>query len=449
MSDDRFQFATALLSWSRRAPGTTAVLRRSGDAWEEIARTEATEHRVAGLHPATAHEFAAASVDAAGGLAPEDEWERVRVAPLADAGTPAKPEAPAGFAAVQEGPLLHFSWEPASDGLAASYEIREGADWNDGLVVAAGLPGPPFSWPWRASGQATFKIAARDKLGRQGPVSSAGVDVRPLGTHVEAAESDEGGGGWTGTKDGMEVDGGSLVLAELPKFGGATEPFGSFGDVPCFARRRAVGSYTTATLDLGQVEDQRVEIGVAAESPSIASLPFGAVKTRALGTRRRRRDGTLNQAGLRGWANTAGIGGRSLRAPDVEIEIETSLAGAGDLDGWRPWIPGTYRFRRMRLRATVRGDGFRSVALTDLVIRRLKLNLKDEGAEETDGVNAAAVTFAMPFTSPPRVVAQVIDGLHAHRVLVSSVTASGCELDAVDGSGARVAKEVHWHALGT
>ena len=83
---DTVRFVEAVLSWSRAAGGTVAVLKRAADdaGWTEIGRTDASEFAATGLHPQRSYTFAVVPVEADGSLAPETEWETLRVVPTAE-----------------------------------------------------------------------------------------------------------------------------------------------------------------------------------------------------------------------------------------------------------------------------------------------------------------------------------------------------------------------------
>src|SRR2546429_9231967 len=103
MPPDASGSVDVVLSWSRSLDGTTVVLKQiDGGGWDEVDRTDATELTVRGLNSESAYVFAAAAVEADGNLAPQDEWETLRVAPLADQATPALPHAPIGLSAAQD-----------------------------------------------------------------------------------------------------------------------------------------------------------------------------------------------------------------------------------------------------------------------------------------------------------------------------------------------------------
>ena len=447
-------FVDVFLTWSRTEPGVTAVLKRGAadSGWTEVGRTAGTELPIQGLNPERAYTVAAAAVLDDGGLVEEDEWETVRVAPLADQGTPALPATPTAFAVSQDGASLSFRWDAATDGVTACHEIRVGATWEDGIRVAAGIAGTSHTGAWSASGAQTFHQKAVDRQDRTcRAAATATLTVEPLDDHVTEDTSDEGSGGWTGPITNLEPDAGALRLARLPEhFGAVAAPFGSFANVPCFAKYWPEGVYETPPFAAGQVEKQRVELDLGVEQPVDAALPFSAVRRPALGARRRR-DGDLVQLGTRGFASRNSWRVTPLLPPDMTVEIDTSQTAAGPWDGRRPYLPGTYAFWRCRLRVTVRGDGLRFVRIPRLVIRRRKFNRKLEGEVIVGPDDPVVVVFPEPFQNVPKVTAHLLG--YPGSVEIVAVTPThvtlqpGAAVFAEDP--ATFAPTIHWQAMGT
>jgi len=451
---DTSQFVDVVLSWSREAPGRTAVLKKEEDGgWDEVARVEGTEHTVRGLHPERSHTFAAAPVLSDGGLAPEADWESVQVAPLADAGAPALPGTPSGFAVAQDGANLNFRWGAAEDGVSASYEIRVGGTWEDGVLVADGIEASPCSWPWWSSGAQTFHLKAVDKLGRYSEeAASVSLTIAPLDDHNDAGAEDQGGAGWPGASTNLEDDGaGGLQLASLQ--GGWQDPPWdapwSGLDFPALAWNYPEGSYETPDVDIGALEAHRLEVDLGATQP-IDEIPWLEWTWPALGPVRDQ-DGRLLPLGTRGHASRDSWAGNPIDPVGVGVEVDTSPAAAGAWDGWRPFVPGTYTFRRVRLRVTLQGDGIRFVRLPRLVLVRRKFNRKQEGEVVVGPDDDVLVTFPVPFQNAPRVTAHLL----GYPGSVEIVSVSPTQVVLRPGaavfaeSPATFAPTIHWQAMGT
>jgi hypothetical protein len=423
-----------VLSWSRTATGTTAVLRQVDDVrWDELDRTDATEFTVRGLTTGRAYVFAAADVLEDGSLAPEDEWETLRVTPLGDDTAPALPDAPTGFAAAQDGANVNLQWDSAEDGITTGSELRVGTSWEDGTLVAADVTGASYAWPWWSSGEQTFHVKAVDRFGRVSEdAASATLTVEALGDHVTTGTSDQGAGGWPGTAIHLEPDAGALRLATVPLLGMATMPLGQ----ATWSVRGTLwseGSYETPVIDAGLSAHHRIEVDDAGVAHEVDPPALGDAL------------GSVGQLG----GYSLGIAART--PVDRTVEIDTSPTAAGAWDGWRPYVPGTYLCRRYRLRVTARGDGLRGVRLPRLVLRRRKFNRKDEGTVFVPGGVPIEVFFAAPFTAAPAVVGGIVGpnpGLGL-TVQVTVVTAASYRVEVFDGMGMSVPATVAWHALGT
>lgn len=448
---DLAPFVDVELSWRRTTSGQTAILRRPDEQapWSEIARVDGSIYTARGIDPCRPSYFAAAGVLPDGGLVAEDEWEILRVAPLALEGRPERPATPSGLAVAQDGPNLNVRWDAAEEDRTASYELRQGATWEDALLIARDLRSTCYSYPWWASGSVTVWLAAVDRHGRPSfAKASATVTVAALDTHVTIGTTDEAGGGWAGTKTDTETSGGDLRISALPRpFGALTAPFGSYDDVGICARYRGSGTYETAVVNFGQVEPQRIEVNVAAEQP-LDALPFGAMRMSVHG-RRTQRDGTPVPLGTRSWCNRQAWTGAALLAPDVLVEIDTSQSSGGAWEGWRRWVPGTYTCWRVRLRVTLTGDTIRRLTLPTFTWKRRKYNHKDEGVVAV-GAAPTPITFAAPFTAAPKVTVTMLggSGILGPRIDVTAVTATGCNVQVFDDTNTSVAADVHWHALG-
>lgn len=450
---------TIELSWRRSRLGKTAVLRKEsgGQGWDELGRTEGTTFRVAGVQPENVITFAAAPVLEDGGLAPEGTWEILRwTLPSPEAGGPALPETPSGFAAAQDGGNVNFAWDAPSDGVTTGIEIRAGSSWEDGTLVARDLTGGAYSWPWWSSGSQTFFAKGQDRLGRYSlQAASLVLVVKALDEYVTANTWDEGGGGFAGTQTNTEVVGGELRLAALQPFGAINTPFGAFDTLPPHSIYWHEGTYETPARDLGQVETERLEVEMASAQPTDVDLPFGAICHPVMGPRVKA-DGTLVSLGTRGLTSKWTWRGTPLTPVEVLVEVDTSPTNTANpalvvWDGWRPFVPGSYRARWVRHRITLRGDGLRLVKVPTLKVRHRRLNKKDEGLLAIPGGVPVPVLYATPFVLAPKVTA-TLEGawpeIVGAKIEVTARTRVGCSIEVFDGAGVSVMTQVCWHAMG-
>src|ERR1043166_5523448 len=132
-----------VLSWSRDQSGTTAVLMDRGDGrYDELGRTDATEFTVEGLTAGRAYVFAAAPVESDGDLAPQEEWEQIRVAPLVDDSAPARPTAPTGSRPRRTARMSTCVGTPRRTASRSPTSCASGTRGRTGRSSPVTLPGP-------------------------------------------------------------------------------------------------------------------------------------------------------------------------------------------------------------------------------------------------------------------------------------------------------------------
>jgi hypothetical protein len=248
--------------------------------------------------------------------------------------------------------------------------------------------------------------------------------------------ADQGSLGWPGTKTNLEVDAGALRLARVPLLGDLVLPIGD-ATFPMFASYWPVGVYETPVFDAGQVEKQRLELALGGAQP-IDEVTIGDLL------------GPLLRGRAAPFLAQNTIAMQPLPHVDAMVEIDTSPTPGGPWDGWRPFAPGTYAFRRCRLRVTVAGDGQRYVRVPQLMVTRRKFNRKQEGHVVVN-CGPVDVVFPVPFQNVPKVTATVLG--YAGTPLVTNVTATGFTIAGgaavFEGDPAMFAPTVHWQAMGT
>jgi hypothetical protein len=296
-------------------------------------------------------------------------------------------------------------------------------------------------------------MKAVDRFGRHSTdAASVSLTISPLDDHNDAGDEDQGGAGWPGTATNLEDDGeGGLRLEDLQ--GGWQDPpwDGPWFDLdfPALARYRPEGTYETPEVDVGAVESQRLEVDLGAAQP-IDEIPWSEWTWPALGPVRAE-DGGLLPLGTRGHAARDSWAGDPIEPVGVAVELDTSPTAAGAWDGFRPFVPGTYTFRRVRLRVTLRGDGIRFVRLPRLVLVWRKFNRKQEGDVVVGPDADVVVPFPVPFQNVPRVTAHLIG--YPGSVEIVSITPTQVLLRpgaaVFSESSATFSPVIHWQAMGT
>lgn len=385
------------------------------------------------------YEFAVAPI-VAGLEASSERWTIVDWSPESTEDFTA-PAVPGNFRAGQEGASVVLAWDQAQDPYISHVEIRMGgAAWIDGIEVAR-VPYPGTSvrvgtW-W--TGSQTYRARTVSHQGLVSTDVSATLDVEADSYAPVQATVDEDGGGFASTKSGTEVSSSKLRITKLPTTEAGFTSAESGYTTGEYLPHVGTGTYVTAWQDRGAVVRERVEVqcAFARESGTIIESMCTVPERLAADPGALSIGDRLLETGV----PTAGS--------SIGVEIDTAQDGVPTSDGWRVWVPGTvYLFRQYRLRFTLSSIGFHSLEISTLKHRGRRLNRKDEVAVTVSGTGGTAVSFTTPFTAAPKVTATVI-GTTARSAVVSSVTASGCDVRIFDDTGAEQSSgTVHVHALG-
>jgi hypothetical protein len=415
------------------AAAAVAIMRSDGEGlgWTKVGEYQGDRCLVEGLEPSQRYEFAAASVYRTGGMDPEELWQKVVVVPLAHDDAPARPATPDAtrFAAMQDGPIVSFTWTPNDDPVTDSYEIRVGASWDAAQLVARGIRQNAFQWPWWSSGSRTFLLRAVRADGTySASQASATLDIQPLGDHVTKTTLDESGGGFAGTKSKTAVYTSALELENVPAAASGLTMVANSIDWLAWARKKTSGTYQTADTDLGVLAPHRLEVELSGSFQKVSGLVAAdladvpvPVDTSA---------GVPLKAGANAsWWQNHLADGTPLFPLDVFAEIDTSQTDAPSSpvwDGWRAYTPGVVKCRWVRFRFTLGGFGLGSARITTLKIRDRMKNLKDEGSTAVaSSPGPTDVTFAAPFSAAPVVSTTLIGTSDDIKVDQVSVTKTG------------------------
>ena len=424
--------ATRIYRWDGLEDGDDA-------AWNPVGDFPGDRTVIESVTPTRGYRFAAAPVLQDGSVPPEAGWAKVEVYPDSNPDASPLPDTVTNFGCSQNGPRLHFMWDPNDDGRTVGYELRQGSAWGDGLLVGR-TPHPWWDWNWNAAGTIAYTISAFDARGRYGAATllSPSMIVVALPDHVLSNTYDESGGGFTGTKVNTEVSGGNLRLLALPIISSAATLINAatFGS---WARYWDTGTYETSWKDFGALMTQRFEIDLAAAVQTEAGLTIADLITPIL-TPVQDSAGNAITPGTRGYGYKYTVNGVIVDPFPILVEIDTSQNGTPTADGYRRFVPGEYKCWQARFRITLYGDGLHYGRITTLKFYRRRRNLKDEIAQAVAATpGPTVIAFATPFTAAPKVVAAVLDAAGTEFIAqAADITATGCNVRAYDAAGAEV-----------
>lgn len=186
---------------------------------------------------------------------------------LSITGSNALPPDITGFQVSQNGSQLVFIWNALTISNLQGYEIRSGASWQGGSVVATDIPGATYSTTnYTPNVLNTFWIKAKNNLGNYSlnPVS---VSITPSFPPGSVDIDNEQATTWPGTKVSYTVQpNGTLKMNGAPSLTWATATF-SWDSATASTTTWDGGSssYETAALDAGTVAERLVQIGLTVQ----------------------------------------------------------------------------------------------------------------------------------------------------------------------------------------
>jgi len=381
--------------------------------------------------------------------ASEEWWEIIDFLPgsTEDFGLPADPGA---FVVEQidQSFDVRARWQPVDDPHLLGYEIREGADWETGIVrhfAPGNVPSNAEGWIEAGFGMiepksTTFQMKTISEFGEYSQNATPWtIGIQIPNTYKPETPVDEKAGGFAGTKTDTEVSGGNLRLTVTP----STVDAWSSGVVDDYDKLLWLGHYGTGTyvtevieaLDdaaNGIVADEVVTLDLEGSKVTPATLTvdqMSAVISPALDA-----DGDPNDPHVVGPYDYVYVDETVKYGLELGIEIRTTEDDPGGSPTWtpyRPFVPGArYRYRAVQLRFTVTCRWNWVWSISKMTIRRWRRNLKDEAlVVDDEGSGAKAVTFTEPFTKAPVVQATVESASGAYATVdPSSVTRTGCNI---------------------
>ncbi len=430
--------------------GVVLYQREAGDeAWKRLGVFDEGDTTIEGMTIGTEYEVGAALIDADGNPTAERDWDIQTIRPL---GNQDLPPTVTDFGVSQDEEFLEAGWKDVSVRMRdfAYYEIRVGASWAQGLLVAK-LTTNAHRWNWSTSGSLTVRLSAFDAYGRRSAETTYTIDVTALEGFVDGTATDDHGGGYAGTKTDVEVDTGNLVMSTWgDPIDAATD---TNDNATWLCDGKYEGTFESAEIDLGSVRTVRIENDMVATStlwdPVIDDALYPICHPQI-----NPNDGTpfdlTDESTIVTYGDRIIDGDEAPLEVLVEIKYDETTAIA---QSYQPFIPGFYKCRYYRMRIRFRAwDRRRIPKLTKLTHKERKQNLKDEGnllVITTPG--PTPITFAANFIDAPTVCANV-EGSTGLVVRPSNITISGCNLRTYDDAGSETfdtADRIHWMAMGT
>lgn len=240
-----------------------------------------------------------------------------------------------GFVVARSGETLNFTWRPVADVDAVRYEIRRGAAWQTGTVVAS-VAHPTNTISLQAPRGGSYMIKAVDSSDNYsaGAVMISAPDLSGINVVLSYAESTTS---WTGARAGTVVataDTGSwdalTTWAAMTSWDAGSVPTGVE-----LADGVSSGTYTTVPIDIGYEATSLVTLDPAVLVLGPLSEPWN----------------TYTQP----WSYYDGpdwIWQPSSDQVGASYEVSTSTDGS-TWSSWAPFSPGAYRFRYVRFRVTL------------------------------------------------------------------------------------------------
>jgi len=391
------------------------------------------------------YEVAVSTVSASGAIQP---ITKAATATISLTGKATLPSGPTHFGCAQNGAYIDFKWTSpttpnALDGV--TYELRQGIAWSASNLIGDKIAGDTYRWPWEFSGTTLhFRIKAKDASGNYSGEKTADQTIAPLENYETGQDNDAVDIGWSGTHTNVEASGSGIALAMLPTFAtdwtsAATDYTGVYPFFPCYPS----GTYETESIDLGSTRDTRIEFKLDGEVAATTSNTAATIWTGVpvIGP-----DGGDDDE-----ANPHPAQGYPVNGDDRPLAVDIDISTSTNDSDWtdpRPFVPGSYHTRYVKLRATLKTrTGFDLPTLTSFRVFERKKNRKREGGPITVTTTGVSVTFDPPFLDVPALVVRVHDS--NNHSMIANLTATGADITVANIAHQDVSGIIDWIAAGT
>jgi len=430
-------------------PGSTAIVfwRRVGDLlWEPAGPATSSGYFSISRDvesPGASYEVSVVSVSQTGNR--KNAADGVK-ASITTVGTTRQPSNVVGFTVDRSYEGLVFRWEPIDPVVnfdLDAYEIRNGTNWKTATLIGE-TRDTKLQTTFFVAGSQTYLLRARNTAGLYSPIdASVVVTVEGrIGENVVLTRQEETS--WTGTKEGMTVDSGELLLD-------TADAIVAWRGMQSGAPLRSAllpGGYGSGFRTRGTYTSEVFEVATVALRCLIAvDVEVDQVDQTMTWNSADLADKTWDSefARQRAWAT----------APDdrvaarVEMRFSTTDSADSSFGAWaaRPQnIEALVAWAQVRVVVQVTDPSW-TVRIKKLQVHFDVPDIVEGGTVSTSAVGTTAVTFEKSFNAEPKVAATVIGATAGDEVFITNKDASGFDI-AVRNSGSLVVRTVNFTAVG-
>jgi len=368
---------------SRYAKARVYLSDNAGASWEYKGEVISTHFEIVGnILEGQAYTVAVVSVTAGGNAnavtdSPQDS--------ITITGKTEPPSDIANFEVSQKASQLLLSWDPVTDVDLARYVIKKGVSWPTGQIIAELIDATEFQFPVGQIGTQTYMIKAVDTSGN-GSVNPA-YDIIIVTRPPDMNFLNE----YDFFAQNIEY---ALTNCELVYR----------ADYDPAVRRRAIALNTATTWEekeaLGQSWETLEAAGLTLDSPVEASGSFEMVTPIDLGT--------IFEFNLILDIDFQNITGGNVVAQVNTSEDGASWSGFADVSATQVYRT---RYLKFRFNLTTSDTNFGVYFYGATVFINAPVSKLDWGRDVAIPLPGLTIPFGVDFTSPPRVVASIVNGV--------------------------------------
>jgi predicted phage tail protein len=394
--------------------------------------------------PGTHYEISVVSVSPSGMRKHPDQGVRTT---LLTEGTTRQPGKVSNFRVDRTVTGLIFTWDaldPVLNFDLEKYELRSGPVWRTAIKIGE-TTDTVFETAIFTKGTQTFLLKAINTSGNESAepaIVTAIIEAR-IGENIVFTRQEDSA--WPGTLQSFVVDGSNLTIntediraawrarMDIPIFGAGLIPGGrgvSF---------RLTAAYTTAPFMVTAGNAVRALVG---HELLVDQIDTGAYWT-------------APDVGDKNWESEYARTRSWALAPEgrvvVRVEMRFSTSGSNDSD-FGPWqerpsnIEVTMKWAQARLIVEIADPAF-TVQVSKFRIHFDVPEITAAGSVVTSAAGTVAVVYPTFYNNPPKITAIALGLLQGDDVRVGPPTASGFDVDVINGA-VRQVRTINWHSVG-